>query len=150
VPGPPLLSLNNVGSSWMVLGCFASIEGSQNIILATLRIVLGNLVRQSPLAFHGFRKRVTSFARHATDIPCDFKWQVFVSKDFQHGAHGGFSLVHPRLQVVAGGASGLSNFDHITLFTPFAPPAHCMDALRGQRLAGTHDYAGEAGPPDRD
>ena len=30
-------------------------------------------------------------------------------------------LVHPRLQVVAGGARGLSNFDHITLFTPFAP-----------------------------
>ena len=57
-----------MGSSWMVLGCFASIEGSQNIILATLRIVLGNLVRQSPLAFHGFRKRVTSFARCATDI----------------------------------------------------------------------------------
>jgi hypothetical protein len=47
--------------------------------------------------------------------------QVFVSKDFQHGAHDGFSLVHPRLQVVAGGASGLSDFDHITLFTPFAP-----------------------------
>ena len=39
----------------MVLGCFASIEGSQNIILATLRIVLGNLVRQSPLAFEALQ-----------------------------------------------------------------------------------------------
>ena len=57
------------------------------------------------------------------DIPCDFKWQVFVSKDIQHGediqhaAHDGFSLVHRRLQVVAGGAS-MSNFDQHHLFTP--------------------------------
>jgi hypothetical protein len=33
----------------------------------------------------------------------------------------GFSLSHTRLQVVSVGASGLSNFDHTTLFTPFAP-----------------------------